>query len=628
MKNIKITIITLFIAVAGFAQNKSTEKADKLFKKLQFVDAIEAYNKLVEKGEGDTYVYGQLAEANFNIYNTAEAERWYAKAIVNNEDPEMVYNYAQMLKANGKYDESNAQMQKFASLKPRDDRAKAFKADSDYLPKLLAAKPGYELESLGFNSEFSEFGGTVENNMLYFSSARNTSRKTYGWKEEPFLDVYRVALGADNEGAEAEKVKSINTKYHEGLVTFSPDGNTMYFSRESFYDGVYEKLEGDNKTKISVIHLFMATKDGDNWKKETAIPFNADSYSVKNPSLSKDGSTLYFASDMPNGYGKFDLYKVAVNSDGTFGEPENLGDKINTEGQEMFPYISESNTLYFSSTGQLGMGGLDVFEFKDGKINNLKAPINSSADDLAFTINEETGEGYVSSNREGGKGGDDIYKIMRIKPCYTDVIATVVDEDTDKALANAMVEIKDTDGKVVLLEKTDANGQITYKTGCETVLSFTTRLPDYESSMLTYTAPKAETDDLKIMLKPIDKIIVKDEVVLNPILFDFDKSNITKQGAFELDKLVAVMTKYPEMVIYAKSHTDYLGSDKYNMQLSERRAQSTVQYVISKGIDASRITGKGFGETEPRVDCGTKCTDEERQMNRRSEFKIVSGKSE
>ena len=280
MKTIQITILTLFIAVAGFSQNKSTEKADKLFKKLQFVDAIEAYNKLVEKGEGDTYVYGQLAEANFNIYNTAEAERWYAKALVNNEEPEMIYNYAQMLKANGKYEESNAQMQKFASLKPRDDRAKAFKADSDYLPKLLAAKPGYELESLGFNSEYSEFGGTVENNMLYFSTARNTSRKTYGWKEEPFLDVYRVALGADNQGAEAEKVKSINTKYHEGLVTFSPDGNTMYFSRESFYDGVYEKLD-DNKTKVSVIHLYMATKDGDDWKKEKPLPFNADTYSVK-----------------------------------------------------------------------------------------------------------------------------------------------------------------------------------------------------------------------------------------------------------------------------------------------------------------------------------------------------------
>ena len=315
-----------------------------------------------------------------------------------------------------------------------------------------------------------------------------------------------------------------------------------------------------------------------------------------------------------------------VNADGTFGEPENLGDKINTEGQEMFPFISDDNTLYFSSTGQLGMGGLDVFEHRNGVIKNLAAPVNSSADDLAFTINEDTGEGYVSSNREGGKGGDDIYKIMRIKPCYTDVVATVVNAETNEVLADAMVEIKDVDGKVVLLEKTDANGQVSYKTLCETALSFTTKKPDFESSLISYIAPKAEMDNLEIPLKPIDKIIVKDEVVLNPILFDFDKSNITQQGAFELDKLVAVMNKYPEMVIFVRSHTDYLGSDKYNMQLSERRAQSTVQYVVSKGIDASRITGKGFGESDPKIDCAPKCTDEERQINRRSEFKIVSGR--
>jgi outer membrane protein OmpA-like peptidoglycan-associated protein/tetratricopeptide (TPR) repeat protein len=623
MKDIKITILAaVLISCSAFAQNKATEKADKLFKRLKFVDAIEAYNKVIENGDSDAYVYGQLAEANFNVYNTEEAERWYAKALVNEANPEMVYNYAQMLKANGKYDESNSQMDKFSSLKPKDKRAQAYKSNNGYLPRLLNAKPNYGLENVDFNSEYSEFGGTVDNDMLYFSSARNTSRKKYGYKGEPFLDVYIVPLS--EESAEAIKVKGINTKHHEGLVTFGDDGNTIYFTRESFYNNQYEKLEGD-KTKFSVQHLFKAKKVGDNWKEEEALAFNSDKYSVRNPSLTKDGKTLYFESNMPGGFGMYDIYKVSVNDDGTFGEPINMGDIVNTEANEAFPYISSTNTLYFSSTGHLGLGGLDVFEFKNGEVNNLGLPVNSPADDLAFTINEDSKEGFVSSNREGGKGGDDIYKITRLVPQYTDMLVTVTNSETNEPVVDALVEIRDKDGVVVLTEKTNSKGQINYRPRQETSLNIKTLKADYESSMKDYTAPPADADEVQVLLKPIEKIIVKDEVILNPILFEFDKSNITAQGAFELDKLVAVMAKYPNMVIDAGSHTDYIGRDNYNLRLSERRAQSTVQYVISKGINASRISGKGYGETQPKVLCGNKCTDEQRQMNRRSEFKIVSG---
>ena len=626
MRDIKITILALvLISFSAMAQNKSTAKADKLYKKLKFVDAIEAYNKLVEKGEGDAYVYGQLAEANFKVFNTEEAERWYAKAIDNSSDPEMIFNYSQMLKANGKYDASKTQMEKFASLKPRDQRAKTFNANNNYLTLLLEAKPGYGLESLPFNNEYTEFGGTVNENMLYFSSARNTSRKKYGYKEEPFLDVYKLDLS--NESAEPEVVKSLNTKYHEGLVTFSPDRNTVYYTRESFYNNQYEKIEGDSKTKFSVQQLFMATKDGDKWSNEVSLPFNTDKYSVRNPSLSPDGTTLYFESNMPNGFGQYDIYKVSVLADGIFGDPENLGNEVNTEGQEAFAYISSDNTLYFSSTGHPGLGGLDVFQLKDGEVTNLGMPVNSANDDLAFTVEEESGEGFVSSNRDVGKGNFDIYKIQRIIPQYTDVLVSVVNSGTNEPVADALVEIKDKDGVVVLTEKTNDKGQVSYRPLQETPLNIVTKKDDYESAMQSYTSPKKDADEVQIMLKPIEKIIVKDEVVLNPILFDFDKANITAQGAFELDKLVAIMTKYPNMVIAAGSHTDNIGRDKYNLNLSERRAQSTVQYVISKGIDASRITGQGYGETQPKVDC-KKCTDEERQINRRSEFKIVSGGSQ
>jgi outer membrane protein OmpA-like peptidoglycan-associated protein len=205
------------------------------------------------------------------------------------------------------------------------------------------------------------------------------------------------------------------------------------------------------------------------------------------------------------------------------------------------------------------------------------------------------------------------------------MLVTVTNSETNEPVVDALVEIRDKDGVVVLTEKTNSKGQINYRPRQETSLNIKTLKADYESSMKDYTAPSADADEVQVLLKPIEKIIVKDEVILNPILFEFDKSNITAQGAFELDKLVAVMAKYPNMVIDAGSHTDYIGRDTYNLRLSERRAQSTVQYVISKGINASRISGKGYGETQPKVLCGNKCTDEQRQINRRSEFKIVSG---
>lgn len=625
MKNFKIAIVIVLVSSFGLtAQNKDTQTADKLFSRFEYVDAIKEYTKLIEKGKADAYVYGQLAEANYNIFNTDEAERWYAKVLETSQDPETMYRYAQMLKANGKYDEANRWMDKFASMEPNDERARAFKSNSGYLAGILEAEAMYDLKSLDFNTDATDFGGTVQDDVLYFSSSRNESRKDYGWNDEPYLDIYKASKGSDGNYLEPETVSGLNSRYHEGLVTFSPDGNTVYFSRESFYEGVYEKNK-ENRTKISIIHLFKANKDGGSWKDVEALPFNNDAYSVKNPSLSKDGKTLYFASDMPGGLGKFDIYKASVNADGTFGEPENLGDKINTEEQEMFPYISDNGTLYFSSTGQLGLGGLDVFSVDaSGKVVNMGVPVNSSADDLAFTINEDTGEGFVSSNRDGGKGGDDIYGVKRLEPCLTTVNATVVDANTLSPISGASVTVSDGSGQVLASGTTDSNGKFTYETYCEKSLTISGKKEQYESNTVNFVGSTQDQTDVQLMLRPIEEIIVADRVVLNPILFEFDKWNITSQGAFELDKLVAVMKKYPEMVIRAESHTDKRGPARYNEQLSDRRARSTVQYVISKGIDAGRISGVGKGESEPVVDCG-KCTEEEHQKNRRSEFIIVSG---
>ncbi|SFN43034.1 Outer membrane protein OmpA [Bizionia echini] len=627
MKNIKIFIALIVMSsLSATAQNKATESADKHFAKYEFVEAIEDYNKLVENGKADTYVYAQLGEANYNIFNTVESERWYAKALETSEDAEMVYKYSQMLKANEKYQEANAQMERFAQLKPRDDRAKAFKSNPDYLPSILDKAKEYTIQNLEINTENSDFGGAVYNSQLYFTTARNNARRNYGWNDQPFLDVYVSNILTDGTYQEADPVRGdINTKYHEGTVAFSPDGNTMYFSRESYFDGEFEKDSLSN-TKFSIIHLYKATKEGDKWRNVEALSLNNSNYSVNSPALSADGKTLYFHSNMPGGFGLFDLYKAPVNDDGTVGEPVNLGDKVNTEGNEKFPFSSSNGTLYFSSDGHLGLGGLDVFYMSEtGDIVNAGVPVNSNVDDFAFTVNEETGEGFVSSNRSGGKGGDDIYALKRLVPCNVNVITTVVDNDTNNPLAGVAVKITDASGRVLLSQTTDANGQVEYTVSCDKSLEISGVLEDYASNTLSFAGSKEKEVLLQLNLDPLDKIIVLDRVVLNPILFDFDKSNITQQGAFELDKLVSVMQKYPNMVILAESHTDNRGPASYNERLSDRRAKSTVQYVISKGIDASRISGVGKGENEPKIDCKSKCTEAEHQTNRRSEFIIVSG---
>ncbi len=612
-----------------FAQSDATKKADKYFQKLEFVDAIKGYNNLVEKGEGNAYVYSQLAEANYNTFNTVEAEKWYAKALETGaSEPEMLYKYSEMLKANGKYDASNTQMKKFASMYPSNDKAVAYNANPNYLDDILKSEEKFTAKNLDINTAASDFGGTFKNGVLYITSSRNDSRRNYGWNDQPYLDIYQLNKSEDGSFSEANLISGkINTKHHEGVVSVTPDGNTLYFSRESFFENMYEKLEDDN-TKISVLQLFKATKDGDSWTNVQSLNINTNSYSVKNPSVSKDGKTLYFASDKPGGFGKYDIYKATIQSDGMLGEPENLGDKINTSGQEMFPYAGDDEYFYFSSNGHLGLGNLDVFYTEytgNAVVKNIGAPINSKADDFAFTIDEDK-NGYVSSNREGGKGSDDIYAIKEIKPlCQVDMIVTVENAETGEVLSNSAVTLYDSTGSILATQTTNAAGVATFTTDCEIETSLKITKPEFEDNSVTVSGTRDEKQNVSVDLAPIKKIIIADKVVLDPIYFEFDKSDITPQGALELDKLVLVMTKYPEMIIYATSHTDSRGKDSYNLSLSDRRAKSTVAYVVSKGIDQSRISGDGKGETEHLVDCKSKCTEEDHQLNRRSEFTIVSG---
>lgn len=622
MKKTYISLLSILMLSASSlnAQTKETQQADKLFKRFEYVAAAEEYLKIAEKGKADAYVFKQLADSYFNMFNAAEASKWYARAVESEQDAETYYRYAQMLKAQGKYEEANKQMQQFAAKAPADQRAKDFKANPNYLPKLLDKQKQFDVKSLDINSDKSDFGAVLYQDQLFFASARNAARKTYGWNDEPYLDVYKATHNVDGTITNPEPVTELNSKWHDGPVTISADGKTMYFASESFKEKSFEKDKSIN-SKLSQVNLFKATNTNGKWTNITPLPFNSNTYSTSNPSLSKDGKTLYFSSNMPGSIGGIDIWKVAVNEDGSFGTPENLGSKVNTEGNESFPFISEDNkTLYFASSGRQGFGGYDVFAYNmaSGEAVNMGKPVNSEKDDFAFTFNTEKNLGFLSSNRSGV---DNIFLATPV--CGVEVITIVTDAKTGAILANAKVAIVDDKKNVIATEMSNAKGEVTYYVECNKSYTIQAAKDGYESNTFPVAASKGPKATVNAPLNPIDVIVTETEVILKPIYFEYNKSNITAEGAFELDKLVQVMQNNPNMVILAKSHTDSRGSDTYNMNLSDRRAKSTVQYIISKGISKDRISGKGMGESEPKEDCKENCSEEQHALNRRSEFLIV-----
>jgi outer membrane protein OmpA-like peptidoglycan-associated protein len=333
---------------------------------------------------------------------------------------------------------------------------------------------------------------------------------------------------------------------------------------------------------------------------------------------------------MPGGFGNFDIYRGDIDENGNINNVENLGQKVNTEGQEMFPFIGDKNNLYFSSDSQLGLGGLDVFFTKevDGKwasARNVGIPVNSNADDFAFSMNEATGEGFVSSNRSGGKGSDDIYSIKRLIPiCDVLLTANVMDAKTKLGIDSATTSISDKEGNIASTKTSSNEGVSEFMLVCDEAGKLIVSKEGYNSKIVDLKMSSEEFTSINVMLDPIEKIIVAEKIELNAIYFDFDKSNIKAEAAFELDKLVQIMNKYPEMTVSIESHTDSKGPSSYNQRLSERRAKTTSQYVISKGIDSSRLSSAGKGESSPVVDC-TNCSKDEDQLNRRSEFIITAG---
>tara|TARA_B110000444_G_scaffold15730_1_gene13578 strand:+ start:5402 stop:7549 length:2148 start_codon:yes stop_codon:yes gene_type:complete len=492
-----ISLFTLCLVKVSFGQKNTIKNAQKEYDNLSYIKIIEQLSSSAEVGKDDTKT---LLLANSYYFNgqMREASRWYKQLLSSNEealDKEIYFRYAQSLKAVENYSESDSIMKKFIKSNPEDSRSKLF--NINYLQVIDLLSEEFPLRNLEINTSFSDFGTSIYNGNLIFASSRNKKNKLYNWNDQPFLDIFQF----DKEGNITEITGKVNTKYHESSTAFTKDGKTIYFTRNS---------SRKNDKNIIGLKIHKATFRDEKWRDIESLPFNSDDYNVAHPTLSIDETKLYFTSDMPGTIGSSDIFLVNINKDGTFGTPQNLGIKINTEGRENFPFVSDNGTLYFSSDSHIGLGGLDIFKFNN--INNLSnskevatnigKPINSPKDDFGYLINEVSLNGYFTSNRPGGKGDDDIYSFTR-NPCEQYVKGVIVDKNTLESIPNADVTVYDQDNITIKVFKSDINGSYALDLACDfNSYKLIGEKENYENDTLVFTNSSGKIKDLKLILKP------------------------------------------------------------------------------------------------------------------------------
>ncbi|GIZ15025.1 OmpA family protein [Capnocytophaga catalasegens] len=654
-KKIKLAIACVFSLVFtfGFSQEKEQKKADELYKKYAYVDAIKVYERIAEKGYVNQDILQNLGNAYYFNADYKSALKWYDQlfqlAKTDNKvklSSEYYYRYAQTLKSQERYDEANTIMSEFVKMaKTTDQRAKLFERNKDYLKEIKDNSGRFTLTPVSINTPYSEYATAFYgDNEVVFTASRKPGFLTRSaeWTGDSYYDLYKTTRQKENLSGEHKFSSVLNTTLNESTPVFTKDLKTIYFTRNNYTDG---KKKTDNENTI-LLKLYKSTqKDNGEWTEAVELPFNSNQYSTAHPALSPDGKYLYFASDMNGTKGKSDIFRVTINPNGTYGKPENLGERINTEGRETFPFVSDDNVLYFSSDGLPGLGGLDIFGVKInedgslGRVQNIGRPGNSPDDDFAFVVNAQTRQGFLTSNRKGGKGKDDIYGFIEnpalVFDCQKVIKGIVRDIDTKEVLTEVKVTLSDQQQSEIASLTNDTKGEF----------DFGKRIVDcnddyvYVRAQKTDYAPAEEKVNIveqgdevyaEIFLKTTRKpLTVGDDLAkffdIEIIYFDFDKSNIRPDAAIDLAKVVEVMKEHPTMKIAIKSHTDSRGSDSYNMSLSDRRAKSTREWMIKNGISPNRLTAKGYGESQLVNGCsnGVPCTEEEHQLNRRSEFIIT-----
>lgn len=643
-KKVQILFILLTISVLGvtWAQERLVTKGNEKYKEYSFRPAIDIYKRVLDKGFVSSDLLKKLGNSYYYNSDYTEAAETFKKLVSEFPDevePEDYFKYAQTLKTLGEYEASNQVMSKFSKMTSSDARANAFTGERDYLAEIRANSGRYDIAPFEYNSVYSEFAPAFYKDGLIFSSDRDTgnfARYRHTWNSKDFLDLYKVNSDSVSMNLVTKFGEDVNTRLHESASVVTKDGQTLYFTRNNFIEGKYIK---DEKGIIR-LKIFKAKMIEGVWGEIEELPFNNDAYSVANPMLSPDEKTLYFTSDMPGTFGLSDIFMVRINSDGTFGNPENLGGNINTEARETFPFVTDNEVLYFSSDGHPGLGGLDVFATKikrkdfTGKILNVGEPVNSRSDDFTFIFDELSKEGYMASNREDGLGADDIYKFVEKEPlvfeCIQKITGTVRDKISNNVLVGATVKVINENNEEVLSDITNSDGNYSLVLDCNK--------GNFVRALMEGYVPFEEyigVSDGKP--KIIDFYLERDLITagfgddlakllqLSTIYFDFNKYNIRQDSEIEVEKVIAAMEKYPSLKIQVNSHTDSRGPAAYNLWLSQKRAEATINYMISKGISTDRLASKGYGETKLINNCydGVKCSSEKHDLNRRSEFIIL-----
>ena len=640
-----IVVLACMASMSIYSQKRKVARANKDYNKFAYVDAIKTYERVYEKGYKTQEVLQNLGNAYYFKAELDKAAKWYGELFELTQDvePEYYYRYAQSLKAVKDYIKADQMMALFNQKSGNDHRAKLAEAQKNYLEVIKKNSGRYTIANAGVNSPQSDYGSAFFGTKVVFASARDTgglAARKHNWTNEGFTNLFAADMGENGTLTDAKKFGGkLNSKYHEATPVFTKDGKTVYFTRNNFNNG----KKGEAADETILLKIYRATLEGDKWTNITELPFNSNEYAIAHPALSKDEKTLYFASNMPGTLGQSDIFKVAINGDGSFGTPKNLGNVINTEGRETFPFVDD-NELYFASDGHPGLGGLDVFVSKaqkDGtykEVLNVGEPVNASTDDFGFIINTENRKGYVTSNRGGGQGGDDIYGIKENERLWCEQLLSgvVTDKDSGLPVANAKVTLTDSSFKFIAEATTDAEGKFDFGiVSCDTKFYIKTEKTEY-TTVETPTITGAKTGKTIVPIaieKTIKQVTLGDDlskkIKLNIIYFDLDKSDIREDAAMELTKILAALEQNPTMEIDIRSHTDCRQTAKYNMGLSDRRAKSTKAWLVKNGINTSRITAKGYGESQLVNNCPcepkneSNCSEEEHQANRRSEFIIT-----
>ena len=716
----KISVFTILLFLIFLipektvAQSLQERKADQLYDEFAYSKAAEVYENLYQADNSNTKYIQKLAYCYEKMLEYKKALAYYSllvKSDIHQSDD--YYEYAQLLRIDARYDESKNWLEKYIVSSPGDQRAKNQLENIRQLLSLKSDISNVNVTNLAGNTRFTDMCPTFYRDKIVYSSAKDSFsvvRNNFTWDNQPFLDLY-VSDAGPNPDLKNEKPLSsdINSRFHEGPVCFTSDFNTIYFTRNSYLKGkVTRTADGVNNLKI-----FISDFDGKDWRNIRSFPFNSDEYSVGHPALSPDNKTIYFVSDMPGGLGETDIYKSVW--DGTkWSKPLNLGASVNTRGKEMFPYVDKDGILYFSSDGQPGNGGLDIFAARDeGNGNylvvNLGEPINSQYDDFGFVINKEFLSGYFSSNRKGGKGADDNYyfvvnkvdlkvlsyddhtksilpgtkiqligadgklidskvsdengmvgfeidpglkyqlvaekgtyiqekkdiniqsdlmNFQQVESVYLKqgspyLTIEVIDKESGLIIPNALVDIAK--GKYDNAELEDNNGIVKMKLENSTNYTFYVTADEYFDNTVNYSSEGKEWGEYSLTIE-LEKLSTGKQFTLDDLYYDLNKFNIRPDAELVLDKLVKMLADNPEIRIEIGSHTDSRASAEYNLKLSQNRSESVVAYLISRGIDKSRLVAKGYGESQLINRCadGVDCSEEEHQANRRTVVEILN----